>query len=417
MKKIFPLYRVNYSFPKLFYKLLIINLLLDIFSFWSQPGGVTAVLRITLLYGSIAFLLVLRKASFNINKPIIIFSLYVLGQLIFAQDVAYSLKVSLQIITSLMMFFVGYGIIQNENDFIGYIKQFYWIYILIIVNTILSNYFKVGSDNYTESADYMVGGLSDLWNVYTYSLIMLPLLIHYKIRSKYILYFVSIIVLILLILSLKRIAIGGVVFAIIGFLFFFKKKMKVFKYLLFFIPIVISLSPFYADTLEGRIEARADKGRFESNFYETEARYMELLMMEDWITNFKEPLSILFGLKAFDTRGALHGGERQFHVDYTLILYSIGVIGLILYFSIYFALFRKANKYFKKIKKSEMLMDEYKIHIISVLVLLLTSLLTSLAGQMYHITFRMMIFMTIGAIFRLVAIRLNNRPDQIQLES
>ena len=233
------------------------------------------------------------------------------------------------------MFFIGYGLINREEDFRIYLNQFFWIYILIIANTILSNLFDVGKDNYTDNTNYMVGGLSDLWNVYTYSLLLLPLLLLYKTRKKFILIGVSLLVFIFLIISLKRIAIGGVFFAIGLYFLLSDKRGKIIKYGIVTSSILIISSPLFMDILVSRVDARADKGRFEENFYETEARYLEVLMMERWIDDFRHPEEVLFGLKAFDTRGALSGGERQFHMDYTLILYSIGITGLLMYILIY----------------------------------------------------------------------------------
>ena len=155
------------SYPRLFYWLILINVIIDIFAFWSEPGGITAIIRVVILYSSFFYFLLIKRIKFEKNIYIVFFAVYVLLQLFIAVDLEYSFKISLQIITSLLMFFVGYALIKNEFDFYYYLKQFFWVYVVIIVNTIVSNIFKIGLDDYTKSTDYVVGGFNDLWNIYT----------------------------------------------------------------------------------------------------------------------------------------------------------------------------------------------------------------------------------------------------------
>jgi hypothetical protein len=117
--------------------------IIDIFAFWSEPGGITAIIRVVFLYTVFFYFLLIKKMKFEKNIYIIIFSVYVLLQLIIAEDLDYSIKFSIQIITSLLMFFVGYALIKNEFDLYSYLKQFFWIYIVIIINTIVSNILKL----------------------------------------------------------------------------------------------------------------------------------------------------------------------------------------------------------------------------------------------------------------------------------
>jgi hypothetical protein len=394
------------SYPRGFYWLLLINVVIDIFAFWSEPGGLTAILRVIILYAAFFYFLLTKKLKFEKNIYIIIFSIYVLLQLFIAVDLDYSLKISIQIITSLLMFFVGYALIKNEFDFYYYLKQFFWIYVVIIVNTIVSNIFKIGLDDYTQSTDYVVGGLNDLWNIYTYSLIMLPLLILYKTQKKWLLYICGFLVLIFLVVSLKRIAIVGVIFSAIIFIYFLGLRAGMIKKLVYFLILLLVTSPLYLDLLINRIEVRAEQGRFEKDFYQSEGRYLEVKYLYDQLQNFKKPLEVVFGLRAFDSRGIVGDDLRQFHVDYTLVAFTLGFFGLLIYLLIHLKILMQLKDIFKSMTRNRYLLLKYKTHIISGFVLLFSSMLTSIGGQMYHVSFRALIFMTLGAIIKFLMIEI-----------
>lgn len=394
------------SYPRAFYWLILINVVIDIFAFWSEPGGLTAILRVIILYAAFFYFLLIKKLKFEKNIYIVIFSIYVLLQLFIAVDFEYSIKISVQIITSLLMFFVGYALIKNEFDFYYYLKQFFWIYVIIIVNTIVSNIFKIGLDDYNQSTDYVVGGLNDLWNIYTYSLMMLPLLIFYKIQKKWLLYICGFLVLIFLVVSLKRIAIAGVIFSAIIFLYFLGIRTKMIKKLVYFLILLLVTSPLYLDLLNNRIEVRAEQGRFEKDFYQSEGRYLEVKYLFDHVQNFKNPLEVFFGLRAFDSRGVVGDDLRQFHVDFTLIAFTLGFFGLIIYLLIHLKILMQLKEIFKSMTRNRYLLLKYKTHIISGFVLLFSSMLTSIGGQMYHVSFRALIFMTLGVLIKFLMVEL-----------
>jgi len=394
------------SYPMVFYWLILVNVIIDIFAFWSEPGGITAIIRVVFLYTVFFYFLLIKKMKFEKNIYIIIFSVYVLLQLFIAEDLDYSIKFSIQIITSLLMFFVGYALIKNEFDLYYYLKQFFWIYVVIIINTIISNIFKIGLDDYTQTTDYVVGGLNDAWNTYTYSLIMFPLLLLYKIQKKYVLYFCAFLILVFLMVSLKRIAILGVVFASITFIYFFGIRARVIKRMVYLLIILLLTSPLYSDLLINRIEVRAEQGRFSKDFYESEGRYLEVTYLLHNLKRFEYPLEVIFGLKAFDSRGVVGGELRQFHVDFTLIAFTLGVFGLIIYLLVHLKIFLQLKTIFKNLKRNNYIFLKYRIHIISAFVLLFSSLITSIGGQMYHVTFRLMVFITLGVIIKFLLIEL-----------
>jgi hypothetical protein len=160
------------------------------------------------------------------------------------------------------------------------------------------------------------------------------------------------------------------------------------------------------DLLINRIGVRAEQGRFEKDFYQSEGRYLEVKYLYDQLQNFKKPLEVVFGLRAFDSRGIVGDDLRQFHVDYTLIAFTLGFFGLLIYLLIHLKILMQLKDIFKSMTGNRYLLLKYKTHIISGFVLLFSSMLTSIGGQMYHVSFRALIFMTLGAIIKFLMIEI-----------
>jgi hypothetical protein len=331
----------------------------------------------------------------------------------FADDVPVSFSVSLKVILPFLLFLIGYYVTDSEAKFKKYIKQFIGVYIIIILNTVVSNYYGFGIDAYTKSQDYVVGGLDGMWNAYTYSLLMLPVLVLYidKPRAIKLAKIAAVVIFVLLLISLKRIAILGV---LVGLGCYFKMvplKVKYVKSSIVLIVVLLLASPLYIDLLTGRLEARRNNNDILTlQGYKNENRYMEIFEMLDALSDGAQLKETVFGRSVFDSRNAFEGrlGEgRQLHVDYINIIYSAGLLGFFLYVSIYFSMFKEFKQKKRALKSNKIIYEKYRPHLALVFALLVTSLITSLSGQMYQITFRVMIFMTIGSIFGLLRSPLN----------
>jgi hypothetical protein len=271
---------------------------------------------------------------------------------------------------------------------------------MVLLNFIVSTFFGIGVDVYTKGNDFLAGNLDDSWNVFTYSLLISPLLLlQYQKQNlkKVVLQILIFTNLIILILSIKRISIVGVIIGGLIYSFFNFNLYKNFKALLVVIVVLLATFPLYEKTLLKRFDARAD--RFQENSLEEEARYMETGFVWSEVIAFEDPIAVLFGLEGFNSVGNYADGkfgDRNLHVDYNLIVNTEGVVGLILYFMIFIQLF---FLYFK-VKNSEHQIPPKLFKPINGIffAFILTQFATSLSGQMYMVTFRMIIFIYLGAI-------------------
>ncbi|MEX2595202.1 MAG: hypothetical protein WD426_20725 [Anditalea sp.] len=107
--------------------------------------------------------------------------------------------------------------------------------------------------------------------------------------------------------------------------------------ILFFLVLGLILShPLYEKRLNAQL---AERERIQNiGTYENEGRYLETLFLIDHLEKTQKPIQLFFGTKLFDTAyfgQKYFGRERPIHSDINMIIYSTGLIGLLV-FAIFF---------------------------------------------------------------------------------
>jgi len=337
----------------------------------------------------------------RITFAVISFIVYILILFPFCSDLIYSLNVSTKIFISLLMLPIGYSLFKTFESINSLNKKIFLSYILIILGLFLSNYFKLGGYTYSEGVGIQAGGFEDKWNNLTYLLLLAPLYLSLKTKriNKFFFIISFFAILVVLLISLKRIAIIGFILGYFIFYLFYGNYGKAIKNVLIIGLLLFAFLPFYFDAMKAVIEVR--KERFKPNFIKSEARYLETLAIWKEIFSFKDPVKSLFGTEAFNSIGMYAEGafgQRQAHVDYNLILISNGIVGLFLYLNIYFQIFVKYKKANLKLKQKR-----YRLIKGIFFALFFTSLITSLSGEMYSLTFRTIIFLYLGASLGIIS--------------
>jgi hypothetical protein len=380
--------------------LLPLSLVLDILTDTVfEKGGMLSYLKAFIYYSLIFYsLLYGLRIKDNVNRVFIIFFMYVFLQIPFSSHPLESLRMSLKILMSIMMFPVGYYFINSFDKLKVLNNSVVLSMIIYIGNYIISQYFGIGVSVYTDEKDFVIGNLQDNWNVITYMLLVVPVILLTQKKTKKVIFLSSILVL-LLIISLKRIAILGIC---IGFIIYILKTGKFFKSIglaiVFTLIFYISL-PIFGSLLSNRIEARGDKlsGGSAVSIVEKEQRFLETIAVWGEIGSFENLPKAFFGLEAFYSVGNYGSGsfnERQIHIDYNLIVNTIGIVGLLLYLMIFYFIFKKRQKLKITRYKNKTFRELDSVFY----VLFFTQFITSFGGQMYAFTFRIIIFLYLGAI-------------------
>ena len=371
-----------------------------------ETGGLLAFIRAIFYYSVILFALISgRNASRNVAIIFGTFVLYILILIPFSNNPLESTRISLKVLMSILMFPVGYYIVGVKDRITILNRSIVITMVLYILNYIISQAYGIGVSDYTKGKDFLFGSLSDSWNNITYMLLVTPLILK-TFRNKSMVYVLVVILGILLIISLKRIAIAGVLFGYMIYVIKTGQLMRGMKHLGFFCLLFILCFPFLKTTLLNRFEARGTKlnGGNPSQIIEQEGRYLETFAVWSEIISIKKPLKALFGLQPFYSVGNYGSGafgDRQLHVDYNLIVNTTGIVGLWLYLRLFYKIYLRHKARLKFILRTKQNSDLIAVFY----VLLLSQFLTSFGGQMYAFTFRAIIFIYLGTILRMIEMR------------
>jgi len=185
---------------------------------------------------------------------------------------------------------------------------------------------------------------------------------------------------------------------ILGYMIYFyyssvQSKMKQLVWIGVVVLIAIIAQPYYLPKLNIRLAEREKK--FQTNISENEARYIESVEFWNSIYSFKDPVTVFFGdgMSNYDYQSELLG-ERNIHIEYSMITKMGGLIGLVLYLYILIAPFVLLKRYFNRVPDKE----KFRPYFVMARNLLFLFFLAGFSGGHIHITFRGMVFLFVGAV-------------------
>ena len=379
---------INYIIP--------INLVLDVLLIVTKN---VAYLKAALMTVLLAYLMINYLGKHKAYSWVFIFGFYALTISLISTDLVASFLNTLKIIIPIFTILIGFHFFNTKEKIKYLAKSMKYVLLIVIINLVLSTFFGLGSSRYTEEGEeetFYMGQLSDHWNMFTYAILSVPVLMHFETRKgKVYVATLAFLNAILILLSIKRIALAGLLGGGIINAYLTLKTKVILKFTLIGAIIMVLSYPIYGSMLNERFEARAD--RFEEGSMEKESRYLETFYVWGDAFNFKTLDKSLFGMEAFNSAGTYAGGifgDRQLHVDYNNILNTIGIAGLLIYFIMFIQIWRS----FKKSLKGLVIEDKFSKTMKSIFYsFFIMQFITSVAGQMYNITFRMIVFIFLGA--------------------
>lgn len=381
--------------------ILIFNVAWDFFSIFYEDVAVLPVLRGVFIAG-FSFYCLAKSPNNRVKTGVLLFIVYIICLFPFSGNPSYSISTSFKVFLSLMMLPLGFFLINNITSFKHLARGIYWLAAFLILGFLASNIFGLGGMSYSDKIEFDTGAQGTNWNVLTYILLSAPLFYFSEpsIVRRRIMYLMLVALSIFLLISFKRISISGVVFGYAVFLLFYRRFGQFLKVLIILLAALAVLSPLYLETVQTVYKARED--RFQEGALQKEGRYLETLVVWSETMSFEDPVKSLFGGQAFNSVGNYADGrfgKRQVHSDYNLILNTNGIIGLILYLNIYWQVFRQYQL------SSKIKFKERQIMVAVFWALFLTTLYSSIAGQIHGITFRSIAFLFMGAILGVLSNR------------
>lgn len=322
-----------------------------------------------------------------------------------------SFKKSLHIITSLFVFL---GIISfdfSDKNFLTAIKQTIYFLIIFSGNIIFLTIFSIGEpfkekllSQGTYAATFLRGGWFTIYSMHGVAIItsLIPFILKLlPSRWKRIYFWVIFIVSILILaLTFKR-SYFLILFTGIFFYILFSIN-KINKNLILKFILIIYLFVFLASSLY-LFKSYISKREKILNATEltSEGRYMEFMYYPE-VINKEGLMFMLVGKELFVSSGKFVTLDqiekgRFLHNDYSNLLYGVGIIGLLLYISIFYKIYTFSKKYYFK---NPSLPNKHFYYII--ITTIFTILISGTGDGILNITNRVVPFYFIGVMFSLL---------------
>lgn len=383
---------------KIITNIIFLNVLCDVLLIFS---GSFSILRIVLLVPVLLYFLIGYRSRHGNYSWMLVLVIYTLLMIPLTSKPLASINMSMHVLLPMLGLMIGFNFFNTKSRILKLGKSIRAILILLIINFVVSNTLKLGQSTYTSGSSFLLGALHNHWGLYTYCILSFPLILKSdKNRRDRI---ISLVVLFfnvgLVFLSITRTAIFVMVLGSLIIFFFsysFKNRMKVFG---FSILTLLAAYPFVDGIITERFEARERK--FRDGALEKEGRYIESILVWEKVLSFEEPEKSFFGLEAFNSVGNYTStynpeiDKRNLHIDYNLIVNTIGLVGLVIYFAMYYQIASRFLFFTNKLRRK----TDFEKKLFGVFISFFTmQFVTSFGGAMHQISLRLIIYVVMGAV-------------------
>ena len=374
----------------------VFSILMDIgMNFLPELKTGFGLMRITFLMGLVFYFLTnypLYKTV--LNQLIIFFTAYLIVLAFLSSNFEISF-VDGALKTAIPFFMIPIGIMASRMKKNLLIKPMIWVIIILLINYVFSQFFKLGVSIYEKDSFYKGGATASAPVIIALSL----LIIFHAFNIKKLPYgrIITIMIvssaLFVIIFSLKRGAILALICATLTYLIYTGKRAKTAGRFIIIGLIMIFILNNNLDSFYKRFESRTT----ERNELQNEGRYKEIFYIFQEFEK-SNPGQIIFGSEPFNSDVVMakyFGRKRRLHVDYNILLHGTGCLGLLLYGLIYFNLFRMANQMKRKTMTE---LNEYsnKENYALVVSILILSIIMGFSGGLQFISYRVMLFLATG---------------------
>ena len=304
----------------------------------------------------------------------------------------------LKVFLGSVAFAYGLFFINSFQRFIE-LNRVYMISIIIILLTILiANFTGVSYKLYADTGFSFGGqGVNIAKNL---TVFVLPFPIYLILTKKkgqgLALRIIYVICLVLIILSLKRGAMLGLLLGMAAYFMTSGRQGKFLRNSLIVFAVLFFTYPLYESVLQQTFMARQDNFSLEEKDIESEGRFTEYKMTVQDIRH-KSILRVITG-EGVQAESKYFNIPRLHHTDLFSILFGSGAIGLVLYIMTYYGAF-KETKFFRILEKKKPMVREMR----AVIYALIAGLIgLSLSGVYHTIDLRAAAFLYIGGCLGLM---------------
>lgn len=323
--------------------------------------------------------------------PLYLFVLYTLTLTFFSSNFNTSFSSLLRNILPLLIFLPAFQLFEKFGNHNTLSKIIIISMFLMVINIILAQLIRFGPNPYGASAIFLGGGGVTQSFLLVFLILAMPIVFINKNTRKprwKLLLLVLLSVLTVLAIG-RRGASLGLITGLLTYMIFTYRKTKLLFILIIPLFIILFVSEVYMEKLSAvyterrmeEIDNPMQVGRF------VEFEWALNLMSEKGINQ------ILFGSEIYNYQ-AISGSQRPLHNDFATYLIGAGVIGLTLYLSIFYTIFRRFRIYSFYIKEVEIKKELSA----SFYALIVSALVMSISGLYYAISAMTVLFILLAAI-------------------
>jgi hypothetical protein len=401
---IWAIYRYGYN---TIYFLPLFLIVFDVLSGWFVMGSGFGNLRNMILFLFMLYLIVRNKGILALNQPLTLYLAFTLFLIPMSSEPRNSVINYVIIWNTLFSFSIGFYFFKNVNQ-LRELNRFSIVLMFVFLgNALITSSLGIGRNIYGGSLT--LGGFLHA-RLYSASifLLLLPVIIPLIKSRTYrtIVFICSAALYIILVLSMRR---TSFLIPIVGYLVYFifsKNKNRLIISGLVVITIIVGSYPLYKDMLIEQFSAR--RNTMEANLTD-EYRYKEIVIV--WNETFSNPKTAMVGEELFNSAGNYNNGQwgpRVLHTDFANVLHGSGVIGTLLYTCIFFSIAFSFLRFYRTNYRNDFLNELSAVFI----ALFVTAIFISVQGGMLTPTFRIMIFIYLGAILGILKSHLASGSDE-----
>ena len=335
-----------------------------------------------------------RLPNERLYRFVLLYLIYYGLLVLFATDRLHSGNLYLKFFIEVIMLPIGYYFINSIERFKMLVQILFITLVLHLVNIATANIFILGTSDYLDQTFYFGAGRVNITKNILVLVFMLPVTLLFIKRYRKVVLAIYIIGFLIAIIGIKRSVLISSVAGVITYLLAKRRVTLMVRTALVVagLGLVLLLAfPRFVGLFRERFNARNERVELTEETIESEGRISEVVQVFNaWKSgSFKHKL---IGSELFNDR-LYFNSKRMLHTDYMIILNGSGLIGFVLWFYMFARLIREKNRYYKFLHNHILFRELNAIF----WVLIITQLVFSLAGTIYAIELRSLIFLIWGA--------------------
>ncbi len=335
-----------------------------------------------------------RFPNENLSRFILLYIAYYFLLVLFAHDRLVSGNLYLKFVLGVIMLPLGYYYISSIARLEMLMRIFLVTLGLHLINILIANIFQLGTSDYLDETFYFGAGRVNITKNILILVFMMPVTLLFIRKYRKAATVIYIIAFLVTLIGIKRSVLISAAAGVITYLAVkqrFTLLLRTVVVISVLFLVLVFVFPDFTSLFRSRYEARGERVELTEETIETEGRLSEAeTVFNAWKSgSFRHKIA---GSEVFNDR-LYFDTQRMLHTDYMIILNGSGIVGLFLWFYLFFIVIREKNRYYRVLRNHILFREMNAVF----WVLLVAQIVLSVSGTIYAIELRSLIFLYWGA--------------------